>query len=176
MNSFAKVDARRNNRTDLIKKFFMKISFYAIGKNHDPELRGAIHDFTNRIQHYFPVAWKLFPQPKISNQQELMKAEAEMLLNVVQSGDYLVALDERGKQMDSPGLASFIEQQSFRSTKQMVFIIGGAFGIHKPLLEKCQFKWSLSQLTFPHQLVRLILVEQVYRACTILRNEKYHHV
>ncbi len=155
--------------------FFMKILFYAIGKNHDPELKTAIDDFTGRIKHYFPVAWKIFPQPKISNQQELMKAEAAVILNAVQNGDYLVALDEHGKQMDSPALATFIEQQSFNSTKQMVFIIGGAFGIHKDLLDKCQFKWSLSQLTFPHQLVRLILAEQVYRACTILRNEKYHH-
>lgn len=153
----------------------MKIVFYAVGKEHTPDLKHSIDDFTNRIKHYFPVSWKIFPQPKISDHQELMKAESSLILSAVQSGDFLVALDEHGKQMDSPGLATFIEQQSFNSTKEIIFIIGGAFGIHKDLLDKCNFKWSLSKLTFPHQLVRLILAEQIYRACTILRNEKYHH-
>ncbi|HEY9362028.1 MAG TPA: 23S rRNA (pseudouridine(1915)-N(3))-methyltransferase RlmH, partial [Chitinophagaceae bacterium] len=89
--------------------------------------------------------------------------------------DYLVALDERGKQFTSEQLASFIQGRANESVKRMIFLIGGAYGIDDVLLKKANYKWSLSQLTFPHQLVRLILAEQVYRACSILRNEKYHH-
>ena len=94
---------------------------------------------------------------------------------MIGNDDYLVALDERGKEMSSVTLANFIQARANESTKRLVFLIGGAFGIDKAVLDRADFKWSLSSLTFPHQLVRLILAEQVYRACSILRNEKYHH-
>lgn len=153
----------------------MKISLWAIGKSHDPQFKKAIEEFSSRIGHYFPVEWKIFPSPKITSITELMVAETEMILNSIKPGDFLVALDERGKEMDSTELASFIEKQSFQSVKNLVFVIGGAYGFQKEMLSKCRFVWSLSRLTFPHQLVRLILAEQIYRACTIIRNEKYHH-
>ena len=87
----------------------------------------------------------------------------------------MVALDEHGKEMRSEILAEFIQARANDSIKTLIFIIGGAFGLDEMVLKKANYKWSLSQLTFPHQLARLILAEQVYRACTILRNEKYHH-
>ena len=93
----------------------------------------------------------------------------------LQKEDYLVALDERGKQFDSVQLSQFLQIRGNESTKKLVFLIGGAYGIDEAILKRANQKWSLSLLTFPHQLVRLILAEQVYRACTILRNEKYHH-
>jgi 23S rRNA (pseudouridine1915-N3)-methyltransferase len=86
-----------------------------------------------------------------------------------------VVLDERGKQMSSEGLSVFIQARANESTRQLIFLIGGAFGIDETVWQRANYKWSLSQLVFPHQLVRLILAEQVYRACTILKNEKYHH-
>jgi len=86
-----------------------------------------------------------------------------------------VALDEKGKQLSSQELAQFIQSRANESIKNLVFLIGGAYGIDEIVLKRCNHKWSLSQLTFPHQLVRLILAEQLYRACSILRNEKYHH-
>jgi 23S rRNA (pseudouridine1915-N3)-methyltransferase len=86
-----------------------------------------------------------------------------------------VALEERGKQLSSEGLASFIQSRANESARNLVFLIGGAYGLDEVVLKRAQFKWSLSELVFPHQLVRLILAEQVYRACTILKNEKYHH-
>lgn len=98
-----------------------------------------------------------------------------MLLGWLQKKDYLVALDEKGKQMNSPGLSNFIQVRANESVKNIVFVIGGAFGLDEAVLKRADLKWSLSSLTFPHQLVRLILAEQVYRACTIIRNEKYHH-
>ena len=87
----------------------------------------------------------------------------------------VIVLDEKGKQLTSEGLAQFIQKRSNESVKNIVFLIGGAFGLEQLLIDKAKFNWSLSHLTFPHQLVRLILAEQIYRACTILRNEKYHH-
>lgn len=106
---------------------------------------------------------------------DLRKKEAEVIIQWLKPEDYLVALDERGKELTSEGLAEFIMNRSNESTKNIVFLIGGAFGLDDTVLKKAKFKWSLSKLTFPHQLVRLILAEQLYRACSILRNEKYHH-
>lgn len=103
------------------------------------------------------------------------KKESEILLQLIKEEDFLVALDEGGKQYSSEELASFLQRRATESTKHIVFLIGGAFGLDASVLHRANLKWSLSQLTFPHQLVRLILAEQVYRACTILRNEKYHH-
>jgi len=106
---------------------------------------------------------------------DLKKKEAEMILDWLTKDDCLVALDEHGKEMSSTKLAEFIQGRANESIKTLVFLVGGAFGLDNMILQRANYKWSLSQLTFPHQLVRLILAEQVYRACTIIRNEKYHH-
>lgn len=98
-----------------------------------------------------------------------------MILGQLTKDDYLVALDERGREFSSEGLARFIQTRANSSNKNLVFLIGGAFGLDESLLQRADHRWSLSQLTLPHQLVRLVLAEQLYRACTILRNEKYHH-
>lgn len=156
----------------------MKIHFWSVGKNHEPYVKAGVEEFTKRISKYYPVEWTIIPLPKNSgmlSEADLKKKEGEMILNWLQKDDYLIALDERGKQMNSEGLADFIMKRSNESTKNLVFLIGGAYGIDEAVLKRADYKWSLSQLVFPHQLVRLILAEQVYRACTILRNEKYHH-
>jgi 23S rRNA (pseudouridine1915-N3)-methyltransferase len=110
------------------------------------------------------------------SEMDLKVKEGEMILQFLKKEDYLVVLEERGKQISSEGLAAFIQQRANESEKNLVFLIGGAFGLSEDVLRRANYKWSLSQLVFPHQMVRLILAEQVYRACTILRNEKYHHV
>lgn len=156
----------------------MKIHFWSIGKNHEDYIRTGVEDFTKRISKYYPVQWTLIPLPKNSgmmSEMDLKKKEGEIILQWLGKDDYLVALDERGKQMTSEGLADFIMKRSNESVKNLVFLIGGAFGIDEVVMKRANYKWSLSQLVFPHQLVRLILAEQVYRACTIQKNEKYHH-
>lgn len=156
----------------------MKISLWSIGKANEPYVKEGIAEFTKRISKYFPVEWTIIPVPKnagMLSAMDLKKKEGEIILQWLRQEDYLVALDEHGKQLTSEGLASFIQQRASESTKNVVFLIGGAFGLDEPILKRANYKWSLSGLTFPHQLVRLILAEQVYRACTILRNEKYHH-
>jgi len=109
------------------------------------------------------------------SEADLKKAEASLILNSLEKEDYLVVLDEKGKMLSSVQLANLLQQRANESVKNIVFLIGGAYGIDDQVFKRAQFRWSLSDLTFPHQLVRLILAEQVYRACTILRNEKYHH-
>ena len=156
----------------------MKICFWSAGKAHETYVKEGIEIFTKRISHYFPVEWKIFPPRKIVSEnstEHIKRSEAAQLLEAIQPNDTLIALDEKGKQWTSPEVAAFIQQKANSGIKNVVFIIGGAYGLHESVLNICNYKWSLSQLVFPHQLVRLILAEQVYRACTIMRNEKYHH-
>ncbi|MBC7905012.1 MAG: 23S rRNA (pseudouridine(1915)-N(3))-methyltransferase RlmH [Gemmatimonadaceae bacterium] len=156
----------------------MKIQFWSVGKAHENYIKGGVEDFTARIGKYFPVEWILLGAPKNSSvmqEAQLKKKEGELILGALQKEDFLVLLDERGKQMSSEALASFIQARANESVRKIVFLIGGAYGVDEPVSVRANYKWSLSMLVFPHQLVRLILAEQVYRACTILRNEKYHH-
>jgi 23S rRNA (pseudouridine1915-N3)-methyltransferase len=106
----------------------------------------------------------------------LKKAEGQLILQQIAADDFLVLLDERGQTFNSPGIAQLIQQRANESSKRLVFLIGGAFGVDEPVFKRANTVWSLSKLVFPHMLVRLILSEQIYRACSILRNEKYHHV
>ncbi len=156
----------------------MKIQLWSVGKLHNSYVREGIEDFTKRISNYYPVEWKLFsPARQTSNylEADIKKSEGLAILNSIQKDDYLVLLDEKGKQISSIQLASFIGQRANSSVRQLIFLIGGAFGADDLIKERANFTWSFSQLVFPHQLVRLMLAEQIYRACTIIRNEKYHH-
>jgi 23S rRNA (pseudouridine1915-N3)-methyltransferase len=156
----------------------MKVQIWSIGKSHEKELKPGIDLFTKRCNNYYAVDWNIIPVPKnagMMSEMDLKKKEGELILEWIEERDYVVALDEKGKQFSSPGLAEFIQGRANESTKRLIFVIGGAYGLDEMVLKKAQLKWSLSALTFPHQLVRLILVEQLYRAFTILRNEKYHH-
>ena len=156
----------------------MKISLWSIGKANEAYVKEGIAEFTKRISRYFPVEWTIIPVPKnagMMSEMDLKKKEGEIILQWLKQDDYLVALDEHGKEFSSEGLSDFLQERASASTKNIVFIIGGAFGLDETVLRTAKLKWSLSQLTFPHQLVRLILAEQIYRACTILKNEKYHH-
>ena len=155
----------------------MKISFWSVGKNNETYVKEGVEDFTRRISRYFKTEWIIIPMPKNSGilpEMELKKKEGEAIMQLLTKDDYLVALEERGKQLSSEGLAEFIQARANESTKKIIFLIGGAYGIDEQVLKRANFKWSLSQLVFPHQLVRLILSEKVYIACTILKNKKYH--
>ncbi len=157
----------------------MKIVLASVGKPHEALVKAGVEEFTQRIQKYYGVEWKIIAPPKNAaslNEAALKKAEAELVLQQLQPDDFLILLDERGKNISSPELANLLQQRANESTKRIVFLIGGAFGVDNTIQQRAQFTWSLSKLVFPHMLVRLILAEQVYRACTINRNEKYHHV
>ncbi|MEP7254669.1 MAG: 23S rRNA (pseudouridine(1915)-N(3))-methyltransferase RlmH [Ferruginibacter sp.] len=156
----------------------MKFQFWSVGKNHEPYVKEGVEIFTKRISNYYPVEWNILPMPKNSamlSEMDLKKKEGEMIIGFLQKEDYLVLLDENGKQLTSEELANFIQLRANDSIKNIVFLIGGAYGVSDAVKKRANFQWSLAKLVFPHQLVRLILTEQVYRACSINRNEKYHH-
>ena len=156
----------------------MKFQFWAIGKNHEPYVKEGVELFTKRISNYYAVEWNLIPMPKNAasfSESELKKKEGETITNLLQKEDYLVLLDENGKQINSEELAKFIRLRGNESIKNIVFLIGGAFGVSEEVKKRANYQWSFSKLVFPHQMVRLILAEQIYRACSINRNEKYHH-
>ena len=156
----------------------MKIHLWSVGKPHDGYVKQGVEDFTLRISRYYPVEWKIItPTRQTINTPEahIKKQEAINILLALEKDDYLVLLDETGKLISSVELAFWLQQRANQSIKNLIFLIGGAFGVDESVFNRANFKWSLSALVFPHQLVRLILSEQVYRACTINRNEKYHH-
>jgi 23S rRNA (pseudouridine1915-N3)-methyltransferase len=156
----------------------MKIQFWSIGKPHEPYIRQGVDEFTSRISRYFKVEWVIIPPPKNAgalSETDLKKQEALLIQQLLQEDDFLVLLDERGKNISSIELSELLQKKANESTRRLVFLVGGAFGVDESITKKAGFCWSLSKLVFPHMLVRLILAEQVYRACTILRNEKYHH-
>ncbi len=156
----------------------MKLQFWSVGKNHESYIKEGVELFTKRITHYYPVEWTILPMPKntaMLSEMDLKKKEGELITGFLQKEDYLVLLDEGGKQLTSEELANFIQLRANESLKNIVFLIGGAYGVSDAVKKRANYQWSLSKLVFPHQLVRLILTEQVYRACSINRNEKYHH-
>ena len=146
----------------------MRFTFISVGKKNDSDIEVAVADYTKRISRYFPIEWKLIPTSE-------KEKEAEGILKTVESGDFVVVLDDKGKEMTTEELAGFIEKRMIAGDKRIVFIIGGAYGFTEDVYKRANLKWSLSKLTFPHQLVRLILSESIYRAISVIKNEPYHH-
>lgn len=145
----------------------MKIIFITVGKQHDSNISDAINDYTKRIGRYFETEWKIIPSSDI-------KKESDNILKFAGDG-FLVALDENGKEFNTIELSEFIEKRMIAGDKKLIFVIGGAYGLGEDVLNRANLKWSLSKLTFPHQLVRLILSESVYRAISVLKGGPYHH-
>jgi 23S rRNA (pseudouridine1915-N3)-methyltransferase len=153
----------------------LKLSILSVGKSHESYIKEGVEQFTKRIAHYYPIEWQLITASKLTEPIQIKKAEAASILKSLSVTDVLVLLDEKGKMLSSPGLSKLIQQKANQSAQRIVFLIGGAYGVDEEIKKRANFTWSLSELVFPHMLVRLILAEQVYRACSILANEKYHH-
>ncbi len=156
----------------------MKFQFWSIGKSNESHVAEGIELFTKRLQNYYPASWHILAPPKNAgklSESDLKDKEGSIIINQLKKEDYLVLLDERGKQLNSLQLADFLQRRANESEKNIVFLIGGAFGVSDSVFKRADFMWSLSALVFPHQIVRLLLAEQIYRACSINRNEKYHH-
>ena len=153
----------------------MKIAIWSVGKGDEAYIKEGVANFTKRISHYYPIDWLLISPAKSNDPLQLKKEEAAAILKALLPNDVLILLDETGKMLSSPALAPLIQQKANQSAHRIVFLIGGAYGVSNEIKARAQFTWSLSELVFPHMLVRLILAEQVYRACSILANEKYHH-
>ena len=156
----------------------MKVQIWSFGKEHESYVREGIQLFSDRLKHYCDFEFKILNAGKGTStlpETELKKKEAKVLLSILEPQHVLVVLDERGKDLSSMQLSAFLQNHQTIASRTLVCLIGGAYGIDESVLLKARNVFSLSKLTFPHQLVRLILAEQLYRAFAILNNEKYHH-
>ena len=157
----------------------MKIVFLVIGKTDESYLDTGILKYIKRLEHYVPFEMKIIPDiknRKTLTEDQQKKAEGELILSNINIGDDLVLLDENGKTFSSVAFSQWIEKQMNIGSKRMVFVVGGPYGFSKEVYAKAKFKVSLSEMTFSHQMIRLIFVEQLYRAFTIIKGEPYHHV
>lgn len=156
----------------------MKIKVLCIGKTGKKFLEEGEQEYLSRLKHY--IAVERIEIPDIRNQknlseEQIKKQEGELILSKITSGDQLYLLDEHGKTFTSEKFADFLQQRFNQGGKSLVLAIGGAYGFSKEVYETANGKISLSELTFSHQMVRMILFEQLYRGMTILKGEPYHH-
>lgn len=156
----------------------MDIEIWSIGKENDKYIEEGVQLYFKKTQPWNKVKLEILSLPKklqTTDVQQTKKLEEALILKKLQSNHTLVLLDERGKSLDSLQWAQQFQQFMNQGTRTLVILIGGAFGVSGAIREKASQVWSLSKLVFPHQLVRLILAEQVYRAFSILNNAPYHH-
>lgn len=156
----------------------MKISLIVIGKTDASYFVDAINEYKNRLVHYIPFEMEIIPDIKnVKNlrEEQQKEKEGELILKMLQPGDYLVLLDEHGKSFTSMEFATYLERKMHVVSKRLIFVIGGPYGFSEAVYKAASEKISLSKMTFSHQMIRLIFVEQIYRAMTILNNEPYHH-
>lgn len=156
----------------------MKTLLLVVGRTVDPHFIASINDYMQRIKHYMSFDMEIIPELKntknITTEQQKEK-EADLLLKSFQPGDHIVLLDEHGKEFRSIEFSQWIQKKMICVNKRLVFVVGGPYGFSQRIYNQANEKISLSKMTFSHQMIRLIFVEQIYRAMTILSNEPYHH-
>jgi 23S rRNA (pseudouridine1915-N3)-methyltransferase len=156
----------------------MKIILLSVGKTDDPLFSQITEDYGKRVSHYIPFEMQTAPDIKNAknlSEKEQKKLEGDKLLKCLQPTDVVVLLDDKGKQHSSVEFAGYVEKKSLARARRLVFVIGGAYGFSQEVRERANDTISLSQMTFTHQMVRMIFAEQLYRAMTILHHEPYHH-
>lgn len=156
----------------------MQIEIWSVGKENDKFIDDGILHYFKKTKPYISVSLELIQLPKKAATTDINRTkqlEEEAILKRLQPHHYLILLDEKGKLLTSPQWAEQFQQLMNMGTKTVVLLIGGAFGVSDNVMKAAKQKWSLSKLVFPHQLVRLVLSEQVYRAFSILHNSPYHH-
>jgi 23S rRNA (pseudouridine1915-N3)-methyltransferase len=153
----------------------MKIKLITISSEFDKNAQALTMMFAQRLQHYTSFESLNIKPAKNSTIKQQQKSDAEQLLKKISSDDEVVLLDEKGKELTSLQLADFISKKMNTGKKSLCFVIGGAYGFDKVIYERSDLLMSLSKMTLPHQLAKVVFTEQLYRAFTILKNEKYHH-
>ncbi|USN96541.1 MAG: 23S rRNA (pseudouridine(1915)-N(3))-methyltransferase RlmH [Candidatus Nomurabacteria bacterium] len=152
----------------------MAIKIIAVGKKHESWIEGGVKHYQDRLKKPFDVEWVLLPHSALSD-SAARQDESERILSRLDDQAYVMLLDERGDEFDSPRFARMLESK-FTASRQITIVIGGAYGVDDRVHQRADDVWSLSPLVFPHQLVRLILIEQLYRAQQIIAGHPYHHV
>lgn len=155
----------------------MKTELLLVGKTVNKHFIAGINDYVERTNHYMPFNITVIPElknTKALTEEQQKEREGDLILQKLQSSDTVVLLDEHGKELRSIEFADWLQRKQ-NTTRRLVFIIGGPYGFSKAVYERANEKLSLSKMTFSHQMVRLIFCEQIYRACSIIRGEPYHH-
>ncbi len=152
----------------------MLISLILVGKTSSKNIETEINDYVNRIKNYTNFTVELIPAKNAKAQAYQKKTESEEILKKIKPEDYVILLDERGKELTSVGFSEYIQNLQNQSRKKVIFVIGGAFGVTKEIFQRADFTMALSMMTFSHQMVRLFFVEQLYRSYTIINNQSYH--
>ena len=156
----------------------MKIKLIVIGKTKSKFLLEGENEYQKRLKHYCKFSELIIPDIKNAaklSKKELKVKEGNLILKSIKNSDYVILLDDKGLALSSIGFAEFLNMKMVSSTNELVFVVGGAFGFSESVYKRANTKLSLSKMTFSHQMVRLIFKEQLYRAFTILKGEKYHH-
>ena len=156
----------------------MKIRLLVVGKTKEKEIQSGIDEYLKRLTRYTNFQMEVIPDVKVSKKMsagEVKSLEGKEIIKRLDK-DVLILLDEKGKEFTSVGFSKWIENQQLNSTKQLTFLIGGAYGFSEEVYQRASSKIALSKMTFTHQMIRLIFIEQLYRAFTIIKGEKYHHV
>ena len=156
----------------------MKILLLVIGKTDEKYLIEGMDKYRNRLKHYIGFDYEEIPDiknRKTLSEAQQKKLEGDLILAKIKAGDKLVLLDDKGKDYSSLAFSKHLQQQMNSGIKRLVFVVGGPYGFDASVYAKAQGKLSLSKITFSHQMIRLFMVEQMYRAMTILKNEPYHH-
>lgn len=153
----------------------MTITILCVGKQHESHVSNAIALYEGRLKRFARLEWVFLPHAGFDDPQKTKALESEALLAKLKPDDTVVLLDERGNQWTSPELSSHVEKWQANNRGRLVFVIGGAYGVDERVFQRAYSTWSLSKLVFPHQLVRVLLAEQLYRAFTIKENLPYHH-
>ena len=156
----------------------MKVSLVTVGKTDVKWVREGLDLYVSRLSHYIPFTLDEIPELRnVSSlsQEQIKEKEGELILKRINDGDELILLDEHGKEFRSVEWAAFLESKLTRGSRDLVFVIGGAYGFSRKVYDRADSRLSLSKMTFSHQMVRTIFAEQLYRAFTIIRGEPYHH-
>jgi len=156
----------------------MKITLLTVGKTTNPHLIKLQEEYQNRLKFYTPFDIVVIPELKNTKSMsvsEQVEKEADMILKQIELNDKVVLLDEKGKQFTSVAFSEYIAKKIMASHKRMIFVVGGPYGFSERVYQRANNKISLSTMTFSHQMIRLIFIEQLYRAMTILKGEPYHH-
>ena len=156
----------------------MKITLIIVGKTDRDWVKQGLDIYVSRLKHYIPFSINEIPELKnvsALSKEQIKSREGELILKLVKPTDDLILLDERGKEYTSMELAKVIQDKISYSNKDIVYVIGGAYGFSEEVYRRANSKMSLSKMTFSHQMVRAIFAEQIYRAFTIIRGEPYHH-
>ena len=157
----------------------MKIILLTVGKTTNPHLIKLQEEYQSRLKFYIPYESSVIPELKNTKNlsiTEQLEKEADLILKQLETSDEVILLDEKGKQFTSVGFSEFISKKMLASHKRMVFVVGGPYGFSERVYNRANGMVSLSAMTFSHQMIRLIFVEQLYRAMTILKGEPYHHI